>query len=169
MFKQQRIWWKAARRSVRSLLFGEQGTSGSALVEFAIFAPILITLTVSTIDIGAYAFRKMEVQYAAQAGAQYAIGKAYNSAAISLAISKATGYSSSITPSSSEFCGCPTATGVTFCAASCDLCNTGTCAAAVQGHYVSATAGSTAYTPLAPFGSMTGTRDISATSTVRIR
>ncbi|MGE9007768.1 TadE family protein [Leptospira interrogans] len=169
MFRQQRIWWNAARRSVHTLLFGEQGTSGSALVELAIFAPILVTLTLYTIDLGAYAFRKMEVQYAAQAGAQYAIGKAYDSSAVNLAVSKATGYSSSITPSSSEFCGCPTATGVTFCAASCDVCNTGTCAVALQGHYVSVTAGSTSYTPLAPFKTMTGTRNISATSTVRIR
>src|SRR4051812_5401112 len=115
MFRQQKLWWRTARRSAHSLLFGTEGMSGSALVEFAIFAPILITLTVYTIDLGLYSFRKMEVQHAAQAGAQYAIGKAYNSAAISTAVSNATKYTS-ITPSHREFCGCPTNTGVTYCA-----------------------------------------------------
>jgi Flp pilus assembly protein TadG len=159
------------RRAIRAFRTTTGETSGSALVEFAVLAPLLVTLAVYTVDFGLLAFSKMEVQNAAQAGAQYAIGKAgYDSTAIASAVTAASRFTT-ITPSSSQFCGCPTAAaGVKFCAASCDLCSTGTCASNVQGHYVTVTATpATAYKPLAPFGIASGTFNLTAQSTVRIR
>src|SRR4051794_26339260 len=119
-------------------------------------------------DLGLLIYNKMEVQYAAQAGAQYAIGKvSYDAVAISSAVTNATRFTA-VTPSSSEFCGCPTTAGVNFCAATCGACTT--CAASVQGHYVTVTATPvTPYKIFAPFRSMSSTYDLTAKSTVRIR
>src|SRR6202008_162280 len=137
-----------AWRAIRTLMVGADGISGSALVEFAILVPILVALAVYTIDFGLLVFNKMEVQNAAQAGAQYTIGQvSYDATAISSAVTNATKFTA-ITPSSSEFCGCPTSTGVNYCAASCGSTCT-MCATTVQGHYVTVTATpTTAYTPL---------------------
>ena len=52
---------------------GEDGISGAALVEFTLFAPLLVITSVYTMDFGLYYFKQMEVQNAAQASAQYAV------------------------------------------------------------------------------------------------
>lgn len=162
------VAWNAACK----LAVGAEGLSGAALVEFTVFAPILLAATIYTIDFGLLLFTKIEVQNAAQAGAQYAIVKdGYDAAAISSAMTRTTRFTA-ITPTSSEFCGCPAATQVTFCSASCDTCSA--CSASVQGHYVTVTATPTSpYTPLIrnPFvaGVVANSYDISAKSTVRIR
>jgi Flp pilus assembly protein TadG len=54
-------------------MVGEDGTSGAALVEFTIFAPLLVVASIYTADFGLYYFSQMKVQSAAQAAAQYAI------------------------------------------------------------------------------------------------
>ena len=54
-------------------MIGEGGTSGAALVEFTIFAPLFVVASIYTADFGLYYFSQMKVQNAAQAGAQYAI------------------------------------------------------------------------------------------------
>ena len=169
MFRLPSLSKSNAWRSIRAFVIGVDGTSGSALVEFAIFCPVLIILSIYTMDLGLFMFNKMEVQYAAQAGAQYAIGKvSYDATAISSAVTNATRFTA-ITPSSSQFCGCPTTTGVNFCAAACGSTCT-TCATTAQGHYVTVTATpTTPYTPLARFPGIPSTYDLTAKSTVRIR
>jgi Flp pilus assembly protein TadG len=164
-----------AARAARSFIVGKDGASGAALVELTVFAPILVAMALYTIDFGMLAFRKMEVQYAAQAGAQFAIGQTgYDATTIATAVTNATRFTA-VTPSSSQFCGCVNpsnwAAGVSICAASCDLCNGGvSTATCVIGHYVSVTATpTTPYTPLAPFGVAKGKYNLTATSTVRIR
>jgi Flp pilus assembly protein TadG len=169
MFRRSLLSRSGPWRAIRALMVGADGLSGAALVEFAVLAPIMVALAVYTIDFGLLALNKMEVQNAAQAGAQYTIGQtSYDSAKIASAVTNATRFTA-ISPSSSEFCGCPSATtGVAFCAATCSACTA--CAAGVQGHYVTVTATpTTAYTPLAPFGVMSGTFNLTAKSTVRIR
>jgi Flp pilus assembly protein TadG len=47
------------------------GQLGNAIVEFAIIAPILILLTLGTIELGRYAYFAILVSNAAQAGAAY--------------------------------------------------------------------------------------------------
>jgi hypothetical protein len=54
-------------------MIGEGGTSGAALVEFTIFAPLFVVASIYTADFGLYYYSQMKVQNAAQAGAQYAI------------------------------------------------------------------------------------------------
>jgi Flp pilus assembly protein TadG len=171
MFGQPRLAKRAIWKAVRRFFAAANDTSGAAMVEFTIFAPMLLAMAVYTMDYGLLAFSKMEVQNAAQAGAQYAtVNNSYDSTAISTAVTSATNFTA-VTATSSEFCGCPAATRVTFCAASCDACNTGTCGLSVQGHYITVTATpTTPYAPLIRFGQVNSSSfDISATSTVRIR
>ncbi|MBR0939091.1 TadE/TadG family type IV pilus assembly protein [Bradyrhizobium jicamae] len=141
------------------------------MVEFTLFAPMLVAMAVYTMDYGLLVFNKMEVQNAAQAGAQYALtNNSYNSSAITTAVTGATRFTA-VTATSSQFCGCPAATKVTYCAASCDLCGTGTCPVNVQGLYVTVTATpTTPYKPLIRYGLVNSSSyNISATSTVRLR
>src|SRR4051812_22720068 len=66
----------AILHAIRRFMVGEDGTSGSALVEFTIFAPVLVVASIYTADFGLYYLYQARVQNAAQAGAQYAILKA---------------------------------------------------------------------------------------------
>src|ERR1700756_5248245 len=102
----QRARLSSAAKAVRAFMVGAEGASGAALVELAVFAPILVIMTLYTIDLGLLAFRKMEVQYAAQAGAQNAIGQtSYDATTIASAVTNATKFTA-ITPSSNQWCGC---------------------------------------------------------------
>jgi Flp pilus assembly protein TadG len=159
------LMWRAFRR-----LFIAREEEGAAMVEFTIFAPMLLAMAIYTMDAGLLVFNKMEVQNAAQAGAQYAVANnSYDAAAISKAVTSATNFTA-VTATSSQFCGCPAATLITHCAASCDLCDTGTCSTSVQGLYVTVKATpTTPYTPLIKFGVVSATYDISARSTARLR
>jgi Flp pilus assembly protein TadG len=160
----KRLTWRAIRFFV-----GEE--AGSAMVEFTILAPILLATAIYAMDYGLLVLNKMDVQNAAQAGAQYAIANnSYDSTAISTAATSATTFTA-VTATPSPFCGCPAATAVTYCAASCDLCNTGTCSKSVQGVYVTVKATPvTPYTPLIKYGLVSASNyDISAQSTARLR
>lgn len=173
MSRQSPLSKRAVWKAIRGFMVGADGTSGAALVEFTIFAPMLLAIAIYTMDFGLLVFSKMEVQNAAQAGAQYAIANnGYDSIAISSAVTNATKFTA-ITPTSSQFCGCPSATGVKICSVppgSCTTCDPGICSASDQGHYVTVTATpTTAYTPMIPYGLVASSYDISAKSTVRIR
>lgn len=56
-------------RAVRRL---RNNRRGNAAVEFALMAPFLLGLFVPLADLGAYIYKSMELQLAAQAGAEYA-------------------------------------------------------------------------------------------------
>jgi Flp pilus assembly protein TadG len=105
----------ATRHAVGTFLVGTDGIAGNALIEFAIIAPLLIVMCIYIIDFGFFAFRQTELQHATQAGAQYAMGQqTYDSTSISSAVTNDANDSSfTITTTPSEFCGCPSSTGVT--------------------------------------------------------
>jgi hypothetical protein len=63
----------AIQQAIRMFMVGEDGASGAAIVEFTIFAPLLVVASIYTADFGLYYFNQMEVQNAAQTGAEYAI------------------------------------------------------------------------------------------------
>ena len=102
------------RHAVCRFMREENGTEGAALVEFTIFAPLLVIMSIYTMDFGLLFFNKLEMQNAAQAGAQWAIAyRLWNQSEIANAAKNATGLSASqITVASFEFCGCPSTTGV---------------------------------------------------------
>jgi Flp pilus assembly protein TadG len=157
---------RAAWAKTRAFILG---VDGAAFIEVSVLLPLMVMVAIYAMDFGLLIFNKMQVQYAAQAGAQYVIAQGtYNGPAISTTVTNATNFTA-ITPTSNQFCGCPSATtGVAFCAATCGPACTA-CATTVQGHYVSVTATAAPYTPLIPYGIAAGNYDLSATSTVRLR
>lgn len=161
----------ALRRAVRRLIFAEEGT---ALIEATIIAPILVGMSVYTADFGLLFYTNMQVQNAAQAGAQWAIAnRIFNSTNMQTAGTNATTLSGvTITPS--EFCGCSVNAsgnpGVTSLAAgACTSAPNTTCSGSgVRGNYVSVTATKT-YNSFVPFGLIARTYNVSATTTARIQ
>jgi Flp pilus assembly protein TadG len=135
---------------------------GNAAVEFSVAAPILAIMFVPMIDIGMAVYQKMQVQDAAQAGAQYAMAHGWNSSAIQSAITSATALSVSASPAPSKSCGCPDGSSVS--AATCgSTCSDGQNA----GTYVTVGAQAT-YTPLLPYPAMGSSVTLSAQATARI-
>jgi len=152
-------------RSFRVFLAGgDAGSRGVAAIEFAIIAPILVLLMVCTVDLGQGIYRKMQVQNAAQAGAQYAAVHGFTASSISAAVTNATTFSGiSASPSPTQFCGCPSVTGVT--SASCNS----TCTGGISsGTYVTASAQAT-YTTILPYPLLPTSFTFAAQSTVRIQ
>ncbi|MDA9427150.1 hypothetical protein XH97_34290 [Bradyrhizobium sp. CCBAU 53380] len=117
-------------------------TRGIAAIEFAIMVPLLSLMVVSVTDIGLAVYRKMQVEDAAQAGAQYAIAHGFDASAMSSAVTSATN-STAITasPAPIQFCGCPTSRGVST--VSCGTVCTG---GAQAGTYTTVSAQATYYT-----------------------
>jgi len=140
------------------------GISGVAAVEFAIIVPPLLLMMVCTADLGFGMYRKLQVQNAAQAGAEYAIAHGYKQISISTAVTSATAFSNIVaTPAPSQSCGCPSNTGVTTA-----TCNS-TCAdGSASGTYVTVAAQGS-YTTLVPYPVLPNTFNFASTSTVRIQ
>jgi Flp pilus assembly protein TadG len=136
---------------------------GSAAMEFSLAAPVLAIIFVPMIDIGMAVYQQMQVQDAAQAGAQYAMAHGWNSSSIQSAVTSATALSVSASPAPSKSCGCPDGSSVS--AASCgSTCSDGQPA----GSYVTVSAQAT-YTPLLPYPSMGSSVTLSAQATARIQ
>lgn len=135
------------RQAIRNFMVGTDGTAGAALVEFAVIAPVIGVIIVWIMDLGLFGYRQMQVQHAAQAGAQYAIlvgegEDSYSSSAISAAVTNATTFKISASPAPSQFFGCPSNAGVT------DVAQNSTCPdGKVAGSYVTVSAQAT-YNPV---------------------
>jgi Flp pilus assembly protein TadG len=152
------------RHLLRRIVFAVgRDIDGVAATEFAFIAPVLMVMLLCTIDLGTGIYRKMQVQNAAQAGAEYAIVHGFSSS-ISNAVTSATSFSSiAATPAPSEFCGCPSSTTVT--SASCSsTCSDGTMA----GTYVTVSAQGT-YSTIFSYPTLPSSFQFSAQSTVRIQ
>ncbi len=143
---------------------GADAHSGVAAVEFALIGPLLILAAVCTIDLGMGMHRKMQVQTAAQTGAEYATTHGFDASAITAVTTSATSLTGiAASPAPARFCGCPTSTGIS--AAACES----TCAAGqMAGTYVRVSAQSS-YTPILPYPMLPATYDFTAQATVRIQ
>jgi Flp pilus assembly protein TadG len=160
------------RRSLRQFISGDKdGIRGVTAIEFAIIAPVLILMTICTIDLGIGFYRYLQVESAAGVGAQYAALNGFNVSNMKNAITNATSNSEiSASPAPSTFCGCPSTTGITpmtaiappYCAAS--TCTGG----AVAGTYVTASAQSP-YSPIMNYPLLPSSFTLSAQSTMRIQ
>ncbi len=99
---------------------------GTAAIEFAIVAPVLVLIMAAAIELGLAVRDANRAQQAAAAGADYASGHGWDPAGISAAVtsgSNAPGLTAS--PAPALFCGCPQASGVA--SATCGgLCPDGT-------------------------------------------
>jgi Flp pilus assembly protein TadG len=154
-----------ARSIFRCVLARATGdTSGVAAIEFGIVVPILVLMVIAAVDIGMGFYRKMQVEDAAQAGAQWAIKNGFDANAITNAVTSATSAPSiSVSPTPVQFCGC--ATGSTISTVTCGT----TCSGGVQaGTYTTVSAQMT-YNTLLPYGFFPSTYNFSSQSTVRLQ
>ncbi|HET7084549.1 MAG TPA: TadE family protein [Rhizomicrobium sp.] len=138
--------------------------SGIAAIEFAVFGAVLCFLAIATADVGMGFYSYMQVQNAAQAGAEYAAVHGWNSAAITNAVTNATSVSGlSASPAPTQFYGCVVGTSVNSVAQG-TVCTNGMSA----GTYVTASAQRT-YTTLISYPGFASSYDQTSTSTVRIQ
>jgi Flp pilus assembly protein TadG len=88
---------------------------GVTAIEFAIIGPILIGMFISIVDLGLGLYNQVQLANAAQAGASYAMQKGYNASAMTTVAQAATRLTG-VTVTTSQFCGCPSSSGVTVTA-----------------------------------------------------
>src|SRR5262249_10207930 len=137
-------------------------SAGLAAVEFALIVPLLATAIICTVDLGLGVYRKMQVQNAAQAGAEYALTHGFLASTVTTATTSATSYSGiQATPAPAQFCGCPSGTGVTSTA-----CGTNCAGGAQAGTYVTVSA-QAVYNTLLPYPLLPSSYTLTAQSTVR--
>ncbi len=150
-------WTSDAAASLRS-------SSGVSSVEFALAAPLLAAILALLVDFGIGFYEKMQVNDAAQAGAQYAVVHGWDSTAIENAVTNATTLAGiSASPAPTQSCGCPSSSGVT--AATCGaVCSNGLSA----GTYVTVNA-QVSYTPLMTSPVLGSTITLTGQSTARIQ
>jgi Flp pilus assembly protein TadG len=160
---------KSATRRLLDRLSGHAGAAvrdkrGVAAVEFGLMIPLLSLMAVSVTDIGLALYRKMQVEEAAQAGAQYAIARGFDASGISSAVTNATS-STDITasPAPVQFCGCPTSAGV-----SAVTCGTACTGGAQAGTYTTVSARATYYT-IINYQIVAATYTYSAQATARLQ
>src|ERR1700730_18569217 len=88
--------------------------AGAASIELAIIAPVLVAALICTVDLGLGIYRSMQVEAAAQAGAEYAVTRGFSPAGVTGAVAGAASLGGvQATPAPVQFCGCASAGGVT--------------------------------------------------------
>jgi len=152
------------KRLVRLASAACRSREGVSSVEFALAAPLLAGLLALLVDFGIGFYDKMQVDDAAQAGAQYAVVHGWDSTAIQNAVTNATPLSGiSASPAPTQTCGCPNGTGVTT--ASCGAtCTNGQTA----GTYVTVSSQAT-YTPMLSYPIFGSTITLTGQSVARIQ
>ena len=141
-----------------------ESEQGQTAVEFALVAPMLAAALVAMIDLGIGFYEKMEVENAAQAGAEYAIARGWNATSVANAVTASgTLAAISATPAPTQSCGC--ASGTTVAAASCgSTCPSG----AAAGTYVTVNA-QAQYKTILSYPGLASPMTLSAQSIVRLQ
>ena len=104
----------AIRQAIRNFMVGEDGIAGTALIEFTLCAPLLVVMSIYTMDFGLEYYKQLKVQNAAQAGADWAIAnRIFNSSYISTAATNAINDATISVSTPILQCGCPSSAGVT--------------------------------------------------------
>jgi Flp pilus assembly protein TadG len=153
----------AAGRAIRRFMVGTDGLAGTALIEFAVIAPLLFLFMIYIMDFGLFIWTEMEVQNAVQAGAQFAIANGYSSSAITSAVQNVTTFTTiRASPAPTQFYGCPSNSGVTSVAQG-SICGDG----AGAGQYVTVSASATYNTLIISNIFTSSTYPLTATATVR--
>jgi Flp pilus assembly protein TadG len=136
-------------------------TNGASAVEFALIAPALCVLVAGAIDTGLLLVRTMEVNAAAQAGADFALNRGWDAAGIQNAVTSATGSSVITAPAPTLTSGC-VVSGV-VAAPTGALCANG----APPGNYVTASA-EAPFSPIAPWPGIDLPNRLTSQARVRI-
>lgn len=131
---------------MRNLLACLRSRAGIAAVEFAIIAPVLITLVGAAVDLGTGIERAIRLENAARAGAQYATRTPSDTAgARAAALATLSDWSNVAVTAGPMVCTCPTsgASGGPVVACGTAICATG------MARYITVTA-SRPFTPIFP-------------------
>ena len=151
-------------------VFGRDSDSGTAAIEFALFAPFLLTLIGGVTEIGFATYEAMQVNAAVEAGLLYATANGWDAASISDAVTGSSQlpslYTLTATPAPTEFCGCPNEAGSVANVGS-PPCSTTACAEqTAAGTYVQVNASLNHLVILPPSWGIPA--NITATATIRI-
>jgi Flp pilus assembly protein TadG len=153
--------WRSLQRLITNR---DDGIRGVAAIEFAVMAACLVLMMVCVVDIGMGLYRKMQVQNAAQAGAQYALLNGFTAGSIANAVTSATSFSGiSASPPPTKYCGCASNSGITSLSCS-SSCADGSAPAT----YVSVSAQGT-YDTVLPYPLIPNSFALTAQSVVRIQ
>lgn len=137
-------------------------SGANAAIEMALLAPALVLMLVGAADYGTAIYRRMQVQHAAQAGADFAMRNGFNSAAIVSAVTNATTFTGlAATPAPIQSCGCATPGAVTAA-----ICGTTCAGGRPAGTYVTVSASGT-YTTVLPYPGMPTSFTFAAASMAR--
>jgi hypothetical protein len=155
-------------RRAGSLVRAERGTSA---VEFALAAPLLLGLLTPMADLGFAYSQQIQVQQAAQAGAQYASLHPWNSNSptdVANAVTSATGLTllpadPLTNPAPYQECRCLDGSVIELAS-----CNTVRCADGEYGGYYVIVHAQTAYSPILPYSLLGGAQKLTAQATVRV-
>lgn len=141
-----------------------RNASGASAAEFALVLPIMTVLLFGAVDVSGLAWAQMQVGAAARAGATYALTHEYDVAAITSAVTGATGFPVTAGDISQD-AGCPNdESGITLVGDDSIPCaDTGE----APGDYVTVNADGT-YTTIFGWPGLPASVDLSARSQVRI-
>lgn len=104
---------------------------GTAAIEFALAAPILVTVLMATVELGRAMYEAMQVYNAVEAGMMYAAKNGWDFAGITNAVVNASAVFGApaqgltASPAPSQFCGCPSAAGIASAACTGSPCTDG--------------------------------------------
>ena len=133
--------WVKMKMSIKDIL---TCTRGSAAIEVGIIFPLFVVLVLGVAEYGLAIFQFMEVGYAAQVGANYALTNGFNAANIQTAVTSATALATITAPTPTQFCGCASTSGITTA-----TCGSACAGGGNTGTYVSVNS-SAAYAPVLP-------------------
>lgn len=141
-----------------------RNSSGVSSVEFALALPLLMAILMLLVDFGIGFYEKMQVEDAAQAGAQYALLHGWDNQAIRDAVTNATRLSGvTASPDPTKACGCASGSSVTT--ADCNgVCDNGLS----PGTYVTVNA-QAVYTPLFTYPVFGSSINLTGKSMARIQ
>jgi len=150
---------------------------GASAVELAICLPLIAAIIVPLTDLGMGAYTQMQVANAAQAGAEYAAAKGWNSDNIVTMVANATNLAGiqpnpsqkpAYSPAPAQSCSCVSGTTITAATpASAPPCSQ-TCPSGSVGTFVTVTA-QASYTPLFSYPFISSPVTLTAQSVIRIK
>ncbi|MFL6691145.1 MAG: TadE/TadG family type IV pilus assembly protein [Alphaproteobacteria bacterium] len=136
---------------------------GVTAIEFAMIAPILIGMAISIYDLGSGVYFDTQLSNGAQSGAYYAVEYGYSMTGVTGAVQNASRLAG-VGVSSTQFCGCPQASGAVIQVSCTATCTDGL----VAGKFVQVSA-SKDYTPLLPYPGLPDVFHLSKQATVRLQ
>jgi hypothetical protein len=155
----------------RRLAYLMRAGRGTSAIEFALSAPLLLGLLAPVADLGLAYSQQIQLQQAAQAGAQYAALHPWHSNSITEianAVTSATGLTllpadPATNPAPYQECRCPDGGMIDLAS-----CNSIRCADGEYGGYYVIVHAQLAYSPVLPYSLLGNSNKLTAQATVRV-